>query len=410
MPAHQDPAPRRHTRAVPGTPGWLRSTNDRTALGLLLENGPLTRHRIGELSGLSKPTASQMVSRLEAAGLIHEVGEISGGRGPNAASYAVRTENTLGVAVDIEAGTMLSTVVDAVGTEHPTATVALAKAARQRSAPSDVQQAIAAATDAAGVSAASIQFACIGVQGAVDPRTDDLSFADTLPGWPRKGVRRLLERELAIDIAIDNDVNLAAAAERTSGSGIDTDDFALLWMGDGLGLAVDRGGAVHTGMAGGAGEIGYLPTTRAAAVLDPTANDLQDLIGGSTITRLARECGIRTRSYRALVAATETGAIEHAAVESLLARLAPRVAIGVIPVLALLDPQRVVLGGPTGRLGGHRLAELVTAEVRRTSRWSPDVVASTVADHPVLRGARERLLTTIQAHLFDQVDRITTAP
>ncbi|MBW8873208.1 MAG: winged helix-turn-helix transcriptional regulator, partial [Leifsonia sp.] len=66
---------------VRGTPGWLRETNDRTALSLLLEHGVLTRTRIGELSGLSKPTAAQMVSRLETAGLIHVVGEVSGGRG-----------------------------------------------------------------------------------------------------------------------------------------------------------------------------------------------------------------------------------------------------------------------------------------------------------------------------------------
>ena len=61
------------TTTTPGTPGWLRARNDRVALGLLLEHGPLTRNRIGELSGLSKPTAAQMVARLESAGLISVV-------------------------------------------------------------------------------------------------------------------------------------------------------------------------------------------------------------------------------------------------------------------------------------------------------------------------------------------------
>ena len=37
---------------------------------LLLEHGPLTRTRLGELTGLSKPTASQLLLRLEAAGLV----------------------------------------------------------------------------------------------------------------------------------------------------------------------------------------------------------------------------------------------------------------------------------------------------------------------------------------------------
>ena len=51
----------------PGTPTWLRARNDRTAFRLLLEHGPLTRARLGELSGMSKPTAAQMLARLDTA-------------------------------------------------------------------------------------------------------------------------------------------------------------------------------------------------------------------------------------------------------------------------------------------------------------------------------------------------------
>jgi DNA-binding Lrp family transcriptional regulator len=119
-------------KPVPGTPSWLRETNDRTALALLLEHGVLTRTRIGELSGLSKPTAAQMVARLETAGLIHAVGEVSGGRGPNAASYAVRTDRVLGVAIDINYLVMRATVVDPSGHEHPTISLTLSRSARER--------------------------------------------------------------------------------------------------------------------------------------------------------------------------------------------------------------------------------------------------------------------------------------
>ena len=50
---------------VPGTPSLLRAINDRAALELLLDRGPLTRAQLGELTGLSKVTASQLVERLE---------------------------------------------------------------------------------------------------------------------------------------------------------------------------------------------------------------------------------------------------------------------------------------------------------------------------------------------------------
>src|SRR5256885_14757641 len=71
---------------LPGTPRLLRAINDRAALELLLDQGPLTRAQLGELTGLSKVTASQLVERLEERGLVARVGEQAGGRGPNASS------------------------------------------------------------------------------------------------------------------------------------------------------------------------------------------------------------------------------------------------------------------------------------------------------------------------------------
>ena len=72
----------------PGTPRLLRELNDRAALDLLVRQGPLTRAQIGEHTGLSKVTASQLLSRLEDRGLVSVVGSQAGGRGPNAALYA----------------------------------------------------------------------------------------------------------------------------------------------------------------------------------------------------------------------------------------------------------------------------------------------------------------------------------
>src|SRR5690348_2371580 len=74
---------------TPGTPRLLRTINDRAALEFLLEHGPLTRTRLGALTGLSKPTASQMIDRLLAAELVRTAGTASGGPGPSALLYAV---------------------------------------------------------------------------------------------------------------------------------------------------------------------------------------------------------------------------------------------------------------------------------------------------------------------------------
>jgi predicted NBD/HSP70 family sugar kinase len=387
------------TTTTPGTPGWLRARNDRVALALLLEHGPLTRNRIGELSGLSKPTAAQMVTRLENAGLISVVGEASNGRGPNAALYGVRDDRMRGVAIDISASVSTSTIVDATGAPHPIVQTSLRDA--DRSPEADVRGALEAAAEAAGIDPDSVRIVCVGVQAATSDSGERLSFTDTLPGWPEVGARARIEAALGIDVLIDNDVNLAAIAERAVGATRDAASFALLWMGEGLGVSVDLGGSVHRGASGGAGEIGYLPVSREAAALAPNANDLTDLIGADAVPTILRNNGATGDTVAELLAGLSTNF-------AALAEIAPRVALGVLPVLAVLDPDVVVLGGPTGSAGGAPLAALVEEQVSKLSRWRPSVVTTGVTEHPVLAGARELLLGEIRARLHRDVNSLVS--
>lgn len=387
------------TTTTPGTPGWLRARNDQVALALLLEHGPLTRNRIGELSGLSKPTAAQMVARLASAGLISVVGEASNGRGPNAALYGVRDDRMRGVAIDISVSVSTSTIVDASGAAHPTVQTNLPS--NDRSPEADVRGALEAAAAAAGIDPGSVRIVCVGVQAATSDSGQRLSFTDTLPGWPDVGARARIEAALRIDVLLDNDVNLAAIAERAVGATRDAASFALLWIGEGLGVSVDLGGSVHRGASGGAGEIGYLSVPREAAALAPHAGDLTDLIGGDAVTGILRSHGATGETLDELLAhlSTNTAALNE---------LAPRVALGVLPVLAVLDPDVVVLGGPTGSAGGAALAALVEEQVLILSRWRPAVVTTGVAQHPVLAGARELLLGEIRARLHRDVNSLVS--
>ncbi|MGV8885780.1 MAG: ROK family transcriptional regulator [Microbacteriaceae bacterium] len=376
----------------PGTPALLRALNDRTALALLLEHGILTRNRLGELSGLSKPTASLMVQRLEAAGLIEPMGEISAGRGPNAVGYGVRAARVIGVALDVAARVIRATVVDATGTEH----AVYSHDVITGDAATDVSAAVAGACSAAGADRSTVQIVAIGLQGSIDPTTDELFFADTLAGWPTTGIRQTLEAAVGCTVLIDNDVKFAAVAERHEGAVRDCGGFALLWMGEGLGLAIDMNGTVYRGAAGGAGEIGYLPVPREATHIDAEAEDLQDLIGGETIAALARSLGSDGATDDEVIASIGQNA-------AVLEQLAVRIALGVVPVLAILDPEIVVLGGPVGAAGGQPLAELVRARVSRTSHWNPRVIATTVSQQPVLRGTREVLMHEVRERLFSEL-------
>lgn len=328
---------------TPGTPTWLRTHNDRAAFRLFLEHGELSRSRLGELSGLSKPTASQMILRLERVGLIEPVGEVAGARGPNAVSYGVRRDRMTGVAISVLGDSIEAVLVDPADADYPIAEVAIVAPDSARTPAGDVRAAVDAACRAAGVAASSVGAVAVGVQAAVDIVNDALSFTDTLPGWPHRGARQMLEEETGLSVILENDVNLATGAERALVDASDASSFAYLWLGDGLGVGLDIDGTVQRGAFGGAGEVGYLEVPRSAVAIDPDAADFTDLLGGSAVLRLLGATpGVRLREALA--------GLDGAALIS----LADRVALLVAPVLAVLDPGAIVLGGPPGSPGGSR--------------------------------------------------------
>src|SRR3954465_11879466 len=103
------------TPGTPGTPRVLRAMNDRAALDLLLEHGPLSRTRIGKLTGLSKPTASQLLARLESAGLVLATGTTAGRPGPNAQLYSVNPAAAPVAGLDVTTERIRAAVADIPG-------------------------------------------------------------------------------------------------------------------------------------------------------------------------------------------------------------------------------------------------------------------------------------------------------
>jgi predicted NBD/HSP70 family sugar kinase len=219
-----------------------------------------------------------------------------------------------------------------------------------------------------------------------------------LPAW-HEGALDALTDAWHKPVVIENDVNLAAMAERADGAAASADDFVLVWLGVGLGLATILGGRLHRGTAGAAGEIGYLPVHGAPLHTDlrhPASGGFQSLAGGNVVRELAAGYGFTAptpaEAVRAAVSAASYGDASHGGgssdrAEAFLGELAHRVAVGVASVCVVLDPGLVVLGGEVGRAGGTVLADRVAAAVASIWPSRPRVVPTGVPGEPVLRGA-----------------------
>ncbi|MET8088685.1 ROK family transcriptional regulator [Micromonospora sp. NPDC005220] len=381
---------------LPGTPRLLRALNDRAALELLLERGPLTRARLGELTGLSKVTASQLVERLEERGLVARVGEQAGGRGPNAQLYAVRPSSAHVVGVDVGPDRVVAACADITG--------AVIGRVEQSTRDTDdpvgvVHNAVVQAASSAQAQLSSVRRIVLGTPGLVDPGTGDITFAFNLPRW-HSGLLAALRDDLHTPVVFENDVNLAAVAEAQSGAAQGLSDFVLVWVGAGVGLAIMLGGRLHHGSSGAAGEIGYLPVPGAPIPRDVSRRAkpaFQQLVGADSVRAVAREHGYpdadAAEAVRAAVAAGADGA-------PMLDELARRLALGVASTCVVLDPPLVVLAGEVGQAGGAALADRVQQEVAAITLVQPRVVPTGLTEEPILRGALRTALDAVRDEVF----------
>jgi predicted NBD/HSP70 family sugar kinase len=387
----------------PGTPSLLRELNDRSALELLLTGGPMTRSQLGEHTGLSKVTASQLLSRLEERGIVAVAGELAGGRGPNAALYAVVPSTAYVAGLHVEQDEVSAGVADITGNVVARISVDPNGAADPVAL---VRGAVLAACASAGVPVESLRAFVIGTPGVLDPRTGDPRLAVNLPAW-HEGVLDALRADLGRPVTLENDVNLAAMAEQAVGAAAGVPDFVLVWIGVGLGLATVLGGKLHRGVGGAAGEIGYLPVPGVPLPEDlthPATGAFQRLVGAQAVLPLAESYGFTEPAAAAAVAAAAgAAAAGDQRGADFLCELAVRVATGVAAVSVVLDPGLVVLGGDVGLAGGTELADRVAADVGRLCPAKPTVVPTAVDGWPVLRGAILAAVDQARAELLESV-------
>ncbi len=390
----------------PGTPSLLRAINDRAALQVLLERGPLTRPELGALTGLSKPTASQLLSRLQDAGLVVLDGIREGLPGRTAELYRINPLAALVVALDVTPARIAASVADITG-----AVMAEYRLPTPGRSAGDVVEKVRNAVNGAclqaGVDPAALHRVVIGIQGAVNPVTARLGYAAHIPGWHIPDLVGTLRDGLGVPVDVENDVNLVALTEQAHGIARGHDDFVLLWADEGIGAALVLGGRLHRGATGGAGEVGYMPTVGA-----PTSREtgkrgdhgFQALAGGPAVLKLMRSHGLRgqdpAHAIRNAVRDAALGGVRGERAGRALREIAARLAMGLAPITAVVDPELVVLTGGMLLAGGDVLSELVEQELHALTFPRPPVRMSTVETNPVLTGALGLALATARDEIF----------
>lgn len=344
-------------------------------LGLLRDEGPLSRSHLAELMGVSRTTVAAEVNRLDQLGLAHESG-LAKSRGGRRSTMVDLAEDARFVGIAIGATRIGVGLTDGrlnvLSTHEVECDI--------RTGPEQVLAAALEATrqvlDKAGVES---PLGCgVGVPGPVDFDRGVSVSPPLMPGWDGYPVRDAVSLGLGCPAVLDNDVNVMAIGELHSGVAKNNRDFLFVKLGTGIGCGIVVSGELYRGVAGCAGDIGHIRIDDSGPTcVCGNAGCLEAYAGGAA---LAREANAAARSGRSNVLATllaEKGELTaedvgiavtrgDAAAAGLLRDSAQHVGNVLASLVSFFNPGLIVIGGRVTGLGHGLLAEMRGVIYRRS--------------------------------------------
>ena len=365
----------------------LRSLTDEHVLRALMKHRRLTRAELASQTGISKPTVGDSVRRLADAGLVADTGQrTAGGRGRGRVGvyYALADSVGAALAVSIAPEGIVAECVDAYGDTVWRAGQKAARPARAEQVAHALQDAAVRARRGAGLIP---RLAVVSAAGPVDRATGRLT---QLPDEPfllgALDPVRVLSPHVGGPVIVDNDVNWAAQAEREHARTVALNDFAYVFLGEGLGAAMVSDGQIVRGDTGLAGEIAHLIT------IGPRGQAMRLIDVFSALgLRQNRSTAIDARRLLAAAAgpAPQAAALRHALGQAVSGVLAAAV--------ALTDPEVIIIGGSWG---SHPLIlQAISTAAARLARRVP-IQAAQLAVEPSLAGARADALTRLRSDII----------
>jgi len=317
------------------------------------QHGALTQVEIAGLSGLSAATVSNMVGELVGAGSVAVSPSIRNGRRAVLVSLAsgggllggiTFGDRDMRVAVASSSREILSQQRIPLQADH------VADEGMERAA-----QLLSDLVDGVGGRMSDVDAVGFGLPAPVDSVTGQVGSEGVLPGWRGVNVAQAMQSRLEVPVALDNTANLAALGELRSGAlqGVRHGCYLRVSHGVGAGIVID--GEIFRGSAGTAGEIGHLAIDANGPICRCGNRGCLDTFVGARaiLDQLAPSHGqLRLRDVLTRAREGDVGC------RRVLADAGRHLGVAVAGLVNLINPERVVLGGPMAEVGDLVLAPM----------------------------------------------------
>ncbi len=225
------------------------------------------------------------------------------------------------------------------------------------------------------------------------------------PGWKNFSFAEWVDANLHLPCLIDNDANAGALGEFRYGAGRGTESLVYVTLSTGVGAGLILNGKTYRGKDGLAGEFGHVPISNSGNTCSCGAvGCLESFCSGSAIAQRGKERGWR-RSESVARAGDSSGEkpekitakeiaeaafLGDAAALDIIREAAACLARGVLTLIRILNPDRIILGGGLTLAGQVLLTPLhqYLAELASpTIGYSTEIVVAELGTYSPLYGA-----------------------
>jgi predicted NBD/HSP70 family sugar kinase len=403
-----------------GSPALMRAINAARVIRELRSAGPMSRASIVRVTGLSKPTITNVVAYLESEGHIEQT-KITDGLTvvgtARAQLYNYRAGRGSVLGIDLGADKILLVLADLDGKILGTRRLVTREISpfEPMQIFVEIQSATAELLATARGSLDSLLAVVVGTPGVV-AADGVVTMAPQLPGWEGLNLSEALSAIFPCPVQIEREVALSLQAERASGvaQGIDNALFIHLGVGVAAGLLIN--GQIYRGAQGGAGEIGMMPLPAAITTVPSSGfGPFESLTGGIALQRRGRELALTIAGRRlkelavgnaddvdAAVVFTAMREGDQGATE-LVRDVVASLAWGVSCLVCALNPQTIIIGGGLSRAADVFLPEL-QEKVAASVPFAPQWLVSGLGEEAVALGAIHQATKVVEQNLFVQAD------
>jgi predicted NBD/HSP70 family sugar kinase len=353
---------------------------------------------------------THIVSRLIEDGLLieldEEVAETSTGSGRRPTLLQFNYDAALVIGVDVGAARAVGVAADLEGTILCCRKAPLRQGDRPREAVTPILDLIEELLESSDVSAERVRGIGIGVPSFVRGPEHVVAWAPAL-GWRDLPLRNLVAERFDSPVFVKNDADVAALGEVTFGAAQGAEDIVMILIGVGLGAGLFLKGGLYQGHHGAAGEIGYfLPSIDGLGETRDSFGCLESFAGELGIVERAKaalgnEGTSQLRDARFLTARRvfECACNGDPLAVRIVQETADHLAQAIANVIALLDPERVVIGSRVG-IAPDLLLPMIKERVAGVTPVTSDIIPSALGEEVVVKGAVALAIAATRGEIF----------